>query len=431
MFDFKLQLGCLILVVYIIMAYIKGSFDKKVSCNKIFDLILAMAPWAIIMDGVTAWTVNHMDIVPKSWNLVFHCLFFICMNSVSVLIFMYMISQTIGIRNKKRLVFTLLPGIVSFIIILMSISDLYYVEGKTTRYSMGVPVVACYASTFVHFIMIFALIIMKHRELEKQKMTNIVTFMLICICILIAQIICPEILISSLVPTITILGLYLNFEDPSLQRLKVYNSEMVTGFATLVENRDNSTGGHIKRTKGYVKILLKEMSFHEKYKDVLSRDYKENVINAAPMHDIGKISTPDYILQKPGKLTDEEYCIMKEHAAIGGDIINETFADLDEPDYQKITYEVARFHHEKWNGKGYPDKLSGEEIPLHARIMAIADVFDAVSAKRVYRDAMPIEKCFKIIEEGAGTDFDPYLVGLFLEAKDEILEYYNKEKDME
>lgn len=156
-----------------------------------------------------------------------------------------------------------------------------------------------------------------------------------------------------------------------------------------------------------------------------------DAINAAPMHDIGKIATPDYILQKPGKLTEEEYAIMKQHAALGGDIIKDTFKDLNEPAYQQIAYEVARHHHEKWNGKGYPDGLKGEEIPLHARIMAIADVFDAVSAKRCYRDALPIETCFKIIEEGSGTDFDPTLVDLFLSAREDVLKYYNDDKKLQ
>ena len=156
------------------------------------------------------------------------------------------------------------------------------------------------------------------------------------------------------------------------------------------------------------------------YKNILTKDYINNLLLAAPMHDIGKIATPDSILQKPGRLTEEEFAIMKQHAATGGNIIRETFADLDDPEYQQIAYEVARYHHEKWNGKGYPDGLKGEEIPLHARIMAIADVFDAVSAKRCYRDAMPLEKCFHIIEEGAGVDFDPKLVALFLAARDEI-----------
>ena len=155
---------------------------------------------------------------------------------------------------------------------------------------------------------------------------------------------------------------------------------------------------------------------------------KDDAIIAGLLHDIGKIATPDNILQKPGKLTNEEFNEIKKHAAKGGEIIKETFKDIDDKDFLIIAYECARFHHEKYNGKGYPEGLKEDEIPLHARIMAIADVFDAVSAKRCYRDALPLETCFKIIEEGRGTDFDPNLVDLFLENKDEVISIYNENK---
>ena len=212
-------------------------------------------------------------------------------------------------------------------------------------------------------------------------------------------------------------------------RIKHFNEEMVTGFATLVESRDDSTGGHIQRTKEYVRLLVEEMKIQPNYRKILTRDYIRDVVDAAPMHDVGKVSIPDSILQKPGKLTEEEYETMKTHSAIGGEIINKTFVDINDPYYHKICYEVARYHHEKWNGKGYPEGLAGEDIPLHARIMAIADVFDAVSAKRCYRDAMPLEKCFQIIEEGVGTDFDPNLATLFLAARDKVTECYMAHRD--
>ena len=170
------------------------------------------------------------------------------------------------------------------------------------------------------------------------------------------------------------------------------------------------------------------MKNDKRYRKIMTKDYAQNVIDAAPMHDIGKIATPDNILQKPGKLTNEEYNEIKKHAAKGGEIIKETFKDIDDKDFLIIAYECARFHHEKYNGKGYPEGLKEDEIPLHARIMAIADVFDAVSAKRCYRDALPLETCFKIIEEGRGTDFDPNLVDLFLENKDEVISIYNENK---
>ena len=147
---------------------------------------------------------------------------------------------------------------------------------------------------------------------------------------------------------------------------------------------------------------------------------------AAPMHDIGKISTPDAILQKPGKLTDEEYSIMKQHATKGSEIIKETFGKRDNSDFIDMAYDVARFHHEKWNGRGYPTGLKDTEIPLAARIMAVADVFDAVSQKRCYREAMPLDECFEIIKKGRGSDFDPVLVDIFLEEREKVEEVYKQ-----
>lgn len=141
---------------------------------------------------------------------------------------------------------------------------------------------------------------------------------------------------------------------------------------------------------------------------------------------MGKIAIPDAILQKPGKLTDKEYEIMKTHSQKGAEIIEETFKTMGNDEYGKIAYQVARYHHEKWNGKGYPDGLTHEEIPLCARIMAVADVFDAVSAKRCYRDALPLDTCFGIIEEGSGEDFDPLVAEVFLGMKEEVAEIVGK-----
>ena len=203
-------------------------------------------------------------------------------------------------------------------------------------------------------------------------------------------------------------------------KLSRYHEEMVMGFATLVENKDGSTGGHIKRTTMYVKLLAEELKHRGYYEEELTPDYIKNLCMAAPMHDVGKISVPDVILQKPGRLTAEEYERMKQHAESGGKIVQETFGHLGNEQYARTAYEVARHHHEKWNGKGYPDGLKRKEIPLCARIMAVADVFDAVSEKRCYREAMPLDKCFGIIQEGSGQDFDPVLVEVFLDIRDKV-----------
>ncbi len=210
--------------------------------------------------------------------------------------------------------------------------------------------------------------------------------------------------------------------------LKHFHKEMVMGFATLVENKDGSTGGHIKRTTTYVRLLAEELRDRGIYKEELTDEYLENLYHAAPMHDIGKIAVPDVVLQKPGKLTEEEYEIIKSHTVKGGAIIKETFGHLENELYTQMAYEVARHHHEKWNGKGYPDGLKRKEIPLCARIMAIADVFDAVSEKRCYRDAMPLEQCFEIIAEGSGQAFEPLLAEVFLEIRDKVEIEHAKEK---
>lgn len=216
--------------------------------------------------------------------------------------------------------------------------------------------------------------------------------------------------------TVTLLSNLMKTTD----ELTRYHNEMIMGFATLVENKDGSTGGHIKRTTAYVRLLSNELVSRNIYNDILTDTYIENLCLAAPMHDIGKIAVPDAVLQKPGKLTEEEFEIIKTHADRGGKIVEETFGHLGNEQYARMAYEVARYHHEKWNGSGYPEGMKRKEIPLCARIMAVADVFDALSEKRCYREAMPLNKCFKIIEEGSGQHFDPMLVEVFLDIKDKV-----------
>ena len=213
----------------------------------------------------------------------------------------------------------------------------------------------------------------------------------------------------------------LSEDAENYEHLVTHNQEMICGFATLVENRDENTGGHIKRTSIYVDLLARELQRTGKYTEILSDEFIECLSMVAPLHDIGKVAIPDSILCKPGKLTDEEFEIMKTHSSKGGEIINEVFRHSSDENYKKMAYEVARYHHEKWNGRGYPEGLSENAIPLSARIMAVADVFDAVSEKRCYRDAMPIDKCFQIISEGSGKDFDPILAETFLNIRESVI----------
>lgn len=418
----KLQVGCLIIILYVIVTYVKAADRKHIPCNKLYDALMVVTPWAVFFDGLTAWTVNHLDSVPDIVNRLAHLLFFVFMDLVIIITALYMYDQTIGLskQNRKKNWLLLVPGVVSLVLIVAGIGQLKYLHGQTTNYSMGFSVYVCFGTLFFYYGIILYLLIARHRFLPKEKKLGTASIIIIVGTILMLQIIYPEALLTSICATILLVGIYVDFENPSIRRLTVYNDSMVEGFATMVENRDDNTGGHIRRTRAYVNLMLHKMRHDKRYEDIVNKDYLVNVSNAAPLHDVGKIATPDRILQKPGKLTDEEYAVMKEHAARGGEIILNTFKDIDNPEFQKIAYEVARFHHEKYNGKGYPDGLNGEQIPLHARVMAIADVFDAVSQKRCYREAMPIDQCFDIIAKGSGTDFDPYLTQMFLGSRAEI-----------
>lgn len=190
--------------------------------------------------------------------------------------------------------------------------------------------------------------------------------------------------------------------------------------AELVESRDGNTGGHIKRTAEYVRIITHQLLEDSKYPETITPDYERDTATAAPLHDVGKISVPDHILNKPGRLTDEEFAIMKGHAATGRKILMDAVDMTEHSTYLDYAIEMAGAHHEWWNGKGYPDGLKGEEIPLCARIMAIADVFDALVSKRVYKPGMPLEKAYSIIREESGTHFDPVCVEAFFKAQDKI-----------
>lgn len=423
----KLQLACLLIVICVTIVYVWNTTRKDLPSNRYFDILLGFAPWFIIYDGLSAWTINHIDDVADWLNLAIHGVFFLFTQLTVVAVFLYFLDATIGLPQKrlhKALIF--LPFLVSEGFSLATLRNLEYVQGVSTNYSMGASAIACFVSVFFYFSMLLFILIAFKNKIEKKKFKSIIVFIVTSLVTVIAQVIYPEILITALVPTILILGIYMILEDPSYRRLEKHNAEMTAAYATLVESRDDSTGGHVRRTKEYVRIILEEMLKFPKYRATLTKDFVKNMLNAAPLHDIGKISTPDSILQKPARLTTEEFATMKQHAAVGGEIIKNTFKGLNEPEFLDIAYKVARHHHEKWNGKGYPDGLFGKNIPLCSRIMAIADVFDAVSAKRCYRDAMPIDKCFQIIEDGSGIDFDPELARIFLRAESKVYRVYKK-----
>ena len=218
--------------------------------------------------------------------------------------------------------------------------------------------------------------------------------------------------------------------DEKTKRLIAMQNSVLTGMATMVESRDNSTGGHIRRTSDCVRVFAEELLNGPSTPSTSSGtagtpQFYENVVKAAPMHDLGKIAVPDAILQKPGKFTNEEYEKMKSHSAEGARIVENVLSEVDDLEFKKIAINVAHYHHEKWDGSGYPDHLQGQEIPLEARIMALADVFDALVSKRCYKDSFSYDKAFQIIEESLGTHFDPELGKKFIACRPKLEQLYD------
>lgn len=204
------------------------------------------------------------------------------------------------------------------------------------------------------------------------------------------------------------------------KKMSDMQDHMIIGLASFIENRDLETGRHITRTAAYVKKLAEFAREDGVYTDLITDHYITLMKTLAPMHDIGKIVISDNILRKPGKLTPQEFDQMKEHASEGGTMVRRVLNGVTDEEYLSVASDIATYHHEWWNGNGYPKGLKEGKIPLSARIMAIVDVYDALISERCYKKAMSPDEAFKIIEEESGTHFDPELVKVFLAHKDEF-----------
>ena len=195
----------------------------------------------------------------------------------------------------------------------------------------------------------------------------------------------------------------------------------IQAMASLAETRDNETGNHIRRTQHYIRALAKKLQTHPRFVQFLTDETIDWLFKSAPLHDIGKVGIPDRILLKPARFTPEEFEVMKMHTTLGRDAILVAEKHLDLPhSFLHIAREIAFSHQEKWDGSGYPEGLSGDDIPISARLMAVADVYDALISKRVYKEGMPHEQAVAMIREGRGTHFDPDVVDAFLEIAEEF-----------
>lgn len=215
---------------------------------------------------------------------------------------------------------------------------------------------------------------------------------------------------------------YIEEIEKKSETIQKLQNALVLVLADMVESRDKNTGAHVRKTAAYAKeimLSLRRMGYHT---DILTDEYIADVEHSAPLHDIGKIAVPDAVLNKPGKLDDGEFEVMKSHTTEGEEIINRVIRQVPNSDFLEDARDLAKYHHEKWDGRGYPTGISGEDIPLAARVMAVADVFDALTSKRSYKPPFSYEKAMEIIEEGSGTHFDPTVVEAFKASEQRVRE---------
>jgi putative two-component system response regulator len=229
---------------------------------------------------------------------------------------------------------------------------------------------------------------------------------------------------------------YLEMEVAKRSReLSAIQDVTILAMASLAETRDNDTGNHIRRTQHYVKLLAEQLRTRPNFAGLLTDTYISTLFKSAPLHDIGKVGIPDRILLKPGRFEPHEFEIMKTHCKLGRDAIQQAEDRLGlQVDFLTMAKEIAYGHQEKWDGSGYPEGLEGEAIPASARMMAVADVYDALISRRVYKEGMPHEKAVAIIREGRGTHFDPDMVDVFLDVSEQFraiaARYADSDEDM-
>lgn len=205
----------------------------------------------------------------------------------------------------------------------------------------------------------------------------------------------------------------------------------IFAMSKLAESRDPETGEHLDRMREYCRLLAQDLSKQPRYSTYIDKAYIENIYSASPLHDIGKVGVPDAILAKPGKLTDEEWVVMRTHPVIGAETLREVDREHPGNAFIQTGIEIAAAHHEKWDGSGYPHGLSGEDIPLSARILALGDVYDALTSKRCYKEAMPHQKAVEIIKEGEGKHFDPEIISAFFRINEEFIKVREYFQDSE
>ncbi len=309
--------------------------------------------------------------------------------------------------------FGLSPGFQYLLIPLMFITVFIRMKGRLYHYLRGLIILIA-SITFIYLIIFFN-DIEPYYELSED--VSITLLIINCIISFTVTHIFTGRVVHSLDEKRSELDTSVNEKTNTIYEMQ---NQIIISFANIIEARDGSTGKHVKRTSEYVEALVKELKRNGNYRDILDERYMHDVMMSAPLHDIGKITIPDSILTKSGRLTQSEFDTIKQHTVNGKAIIEEAMADIEDEEFLKVAKSVALYHHECWDGSGYPYGISGDEIPLCARIMTIADYFDALVAKRSYKAALPTSVVFENIKEQRGKKFDPVVTDAFLRIRDQI-----------
>ena len=337
----------------------------------------------------------------------------------------WLFASACGLKKLARVAFWIAVVHIAVELALVHFGLIYSISdaGVYQRGSLYFLYIAVYVAAFV--IMLIVLLLISRRFDNRDIGTIICTVLVLCAG-MVPSVIDSSIKTSLLAVAVAAVLTYVYYEGLTSQvmqqqvaernaRISQMQESTIIGMANLIERRSSETGTHVKSTAHYVELLARAAEERGLYAEELNGDYIDLCVKAAPLHDVGKIVVPDAILNKPGPLTPSEFEQMKQHATQGAQIVEQVLEGVTDKKYLEIAKQIAGSHHEKWDGSGYPQGLAGTAIPLCARIMAVADVYDALSSKRTYKDAMSQEEALGIIREGAGTHFDPQLAPLFAE----------------
>ena len=450
---YNIFLGIILIVSIIIRRYSATRQQIWIKWMVVANIVLAASHIGYLVFKTNIGSTNHL-LSSIAIFIMYSAVFAIIV--LTAIIFVVYLGQK---RFRKTLTYSLLVLIIIYTLFLIAtpFTGAYYTINQNNNRDYGPFIFIPYSLQAIIYFLLIIYVLANRKTLNVRRLIVVSSFILFPQLSQIIQLINSDLYIITTGYSITFLVMVIfenyrleadldyteveldekenelreklsEIEHSKLAVIKMQN-HTIESLSNLVENRDEDTGEHVRRTRAYVELLAVQLMKNNHYPEILNPRYIRFLKRAAPMHDIGKIVVPDAILKKPGPLTEAEFAQMKLHASEGGRIVHEILDGYEDPEYIEITADIAKYHHEKWDGSGYPDHLKGTEIPLCARIMAIADVFDALVSPRVYKSPMTYEEAFKIISEESGIHFDPVIANEFLKIKEKAASINESFKD--